>query len=101
MDFKELQEKVYDNALNYWKNYWVSIDEDFSLIKLYEEVWEFSQALLIHRKKSRPEKWLPQEESIKDVAHELADVVWMAIVNAKVLWIDLEKALREKWIKEK
>lgn len=99
MEFNDLQNKVYNNAVEYWEKYNVSIDEDFSLIKLYEEVWEFSQAVLIHRKKSRPEKFLPEEESMKDVAHELADVVWMAIVNAKVLWIDLEKALKEKWIK--
>lgn len=99
MEFSILQDKVYGNALNYWEKYNVSIDEDFSLIKLYEEVWEFSQAVLIHRKKSRPEKFLPENESKKEVANELADVVWMAIVNAKVLWIDLEEALKEKWIK--
>lgn len=99
MEFSDLQDKIYKNAIDYWKKYNVSIDEDFSLIKLYEEVWEFSQAVLIHRKKSRPEKFLPEIESKRDVAHELADVVWMAIVNAKVLWIDLEQALREKWIK--
>ena len=99
MEFNDLQNKVYNNAVEYWEKYDVLIDEEFSLIKLFEEVGEFSQALLIHKRKSRPEKFLPEEESMRDVAHELADVVWMAIVNAKVLWIDLEKALKEKWIK--
>ncbi len=34
MDFKELQEKVYNNASTYSNNFCVSIDENFSLIKL-------------------------------------------------------------------
>jgi NTP pyrophosphatase (non-canonical NTP hydrolase) len=101
MDFKTLQDKVYGNAVDYWKKYNVSIDEDFALIKLYEELWEFSQALLIHKRKSRPEKFLPEDASMKDVALELADVMWMVIVNAKVLGIDLESALMEKWVKAK
>lgn len=100
MDFKELQEKVVANAINYWKKYNVVIDQDFSLLKLYEELWEYSQAVLIHRKKSRPEKFLPENESKEEVAKELADVVWMAIVNAHVFWIDLEEALSKKWIKK-
>lgn len=99
MEFSDLQDRIYKNAIAYWEKYNVSIDKDFSLIKLYEEVWEFSQALLIHKRKSRPEKFLSEDQSLKNVAHELADVIWMAIVNAKVLWIDLEKALNEKWIK--
>ena len=32
---------------------------------------------------------------------ELADVVGMAIVNAHLLGIDLEKAIDEKWINRK
>jgi len=36
----------------------------------------------------------------QELAKELADVVGMAFVNAYVLGIDLEKALRIKWIKD-
>nr|MDD3719779.1 phosphoribosyl-ATP pyrophosphohydrolase [Candidatus Gracilibacteria bacterium] len=100
MDFKELQEKVVANAINYGKKYNVVIDQDFSLLKLYEELGEYSQAVLIHRKKSRPEKFLPENESKEEVAKELADVVGMAIVNAHVFGIDLEEALSKKWIKK-
>ena len=49
MDFKELQKGVVENAINYGKKYNVQIDEDFALIKLYEEVGELAQAVLIHR----------------------------------------------------
>lgn len=70
------------------------------MFKLYEEMGEYTQAILIHNKKSRPEKHLPFEESKAEVAKELADVFGMLIVNAYVLDIDLLAALKEKWIKE-
>ena len=39
---KKLQDGVINNALKYGEKYNVKIDEDFALIKLYEEVGEFS-----------------------------------------------------------
>jgi len=102
MDFKELQNKAIKNAIDYGKKYNVKIDEDFALLKLYEEVGEFAQAVLIHRKKSRPEKHVSEEISKKELAKELADIVGMAIINAYLLGIDLEEAIDKKWInKEK
>ena len=98
MKFKDIQQKVVENAVRYGKKYNVKIDEDFALIKLYEEVGEFSQAVLIHKKKSRPEKHVDENVSKKELAKELADVVGMAMVNAHLLDIDLEEAIDKKWI---
>lgn len=101
MDFKELQEKVFQNALRYGEWNKVAIDQDFALLKLYEEVGEYTQAVLIHRKKCRPEKYLPEEDSKKELEKELADVLGMVIVNARLFDIDLEEALKhKKWISE-
>ena len=97
MEFKVLYEKVVQNALNYGKKFDVAIDGEFSHMKLIEEVGEFSQALLIYKRKSRPEKFLPEAEAKEEVAKELADVVGMAFVNAHVLGIDMEAAMA-KWI---
>jgi len=98
MEFKDIQQKVVENAIRYGKKYNIEIDEDFALIKLYEEVGEFSQAILIHRKKSRPEKHVEESISKRELAKELADVVGMAMVNAHLLGIDLEEAINKKWI---
>lgn len=98
MDFKELQEKVIQNALNYGRKYNVQIDEEFALLKLYEEVGELAQAFLIHKKKSRPHKHVPEGVSKKELAKELADVLGMVIVNAYLLGIDLQEAIDKKWI---
>lgn len=98
MDFKKLQKKVVENLIKYGETYNVTIDQNFALLKLYEEVGEFSQAVLIHRKLSRPEKHVPADISKKELAKELADVVGMAIVNAYLFDIDLEEAIDKKWI---
>jgi len=98
MNFKEVEEKVIHNAMSYGQKYGIEIDEDFALLKLYEEVGEFAQAVLIHRKKSRPEKHVTEEASKKELANELADIVGMAMVNAKLFNIDLEEAIYKKWI---
>lgn len=98
MHFSELQKKVIANAKRYGKKHGVKITEDFALLKLYEEVGELAQAVLIHRKWSRPEKHVARRVSKQKVAEEMADVVGMAIVCAYLLEIDLEGALDKKWI---
>ena len=98
MDFKELQQKIVKNALEYGERHNVKIDEEFALIKLFEEVGEFAQASLIHRKKCRTQKRIPEDASKKELSKELADILGMAIVNAHLLDIDLEDAINKKWI---
>ena len=98
MKFKDIENEVIQNVIRYGKEYNVEIDEDFALLKLYEEVGEFTQAVLIHRKKSRPEKHVAEDISKKEMAKELADIVGMAMVNAHLLGIDLEEAIDKKWI---
>lgn len=97
MDFKDLQNKAELNAKNYCQKYNVKIDEDLALLKLYEEMGELAQAIIIHRKKCRPEKYLPEEQSKQAVAHEFADVLCCLIVAARLLDIDLEDAVNKKW----
>jgi NTP pyrophosphatase (non-canonical NTP hydrolase) len=98
MKFKDIEKGVVKNAIRYGKEYNVEIDEDFALLKLYEEVGEFAQAVLIHRKKSRPEKHVSEDISKQEMAKELADIVGMVMVNAHLLNIDLEEAIDKKWL---
>ena len=72
MEFKELQEKIIKKGDDYGKRYNIKIDEDFALFKLYEEVGELAQAVLVHRKKCRPEKYVSQEHAKKELAKEFA-----------------------------
>lgn len=101
MDFNFIQQAVMKNADEYEEKFQVKIDKEFAMLKLYEELGEFTQAVLIHERRCRPEKYLDPERSKLEVAKELADVVGMAIVNAHRQGIDLEAALKIKWIKDR
>lgn len=98
MDFQEIQKGIIGNARKYQKKYEVDIDATFALLKLTEEIGELSEAYLTYTKKSRPEKFVSEEEAKNKVAKEIADVVGVAIILASLLDIDLEKAIDKKWI---
>lgn len=97
MEFEELKQKVVKRALQYGEENNIDIDLEYSVLKLVEELGEYTQALLIHQKKSRPSKHLDHNESHEQLAKELADLVGLAILNAHFLGVDLEKAIEEKW----
>lgn len=101
MDFKDLQNKVIQTALNYSKKYKIKIDDDFALLKLYEELGEFTKSFIIHKRKCRPKKYITKKDSKKELAKELADVIGVAIVLAYLLDINLEKWIEKKWIEKK
>lgn len=100
MEFKDIQSTIVKNGERYGKKFGITIDKEFCNLKLMEELGEFAEAVLTHAKKSRPEKILTDEEAKKRLAHELADVLGMAIVTANVYGINLEEALKEKWMQK-
>ncbi len=99
MEFNEIKKGVYKNAKRYGKKYDIEIDEEFVMLKLFEEVGEFSEAVLTYKKKSRPEKYKSKEKSKDNLAKELADVIGMAMVVAEVYDIDVEDVIKSKWLK--
>ena len=98
MTFQEMQDGVMKVAKIYSERFGVIVDKDFAFLKLHEEVGEFAKAVLIHRQKSRPDKHVSEKESKEMLAGELADIVGLAIINANLLEIDLEKAIEDKWL---
>ncbi len=96
--FQDIYTEIIRIELDYWKEYNIKIDQEFAFSKLIEEVGEFAQAKLTYEQKSRPEKWLDTTDAKQKVAEELADIVGMAFVNAYTLNIDIEKALKTKWL---
>jgi len=98
MNFKILEQKVVKNAFDYGKRHNIKIDQEFAIVKLFEEVGEFAQALLIHQKKCRERKIVSEEISRQALAEEIADIIGMAMVNAHLLGINLEEAIDKKWI---
>lgn len=102
MEFKKIQQGIIKNSERYSRRHKVKLDDDFVLMKLFEEVGELSEAYLIYKKKSRAEKFVSPDIAKKNVARELADVIGVAVVLADKLKIDMEDAINKKWIhKEK
>ena len=97
MHFSEAQRLILACADRYSARHKVALDKEFVLLKLVEEMGEFSQAVLTHAGKCRVEKRIPRATAHAHMAEELADVVGMAVLAARTLDIDLEAALEEKW----
>lgn len=98
MTFDEIQNGILNVAKVYGERFNIDIDQDFAILKLYEEVGEYAQAVLIHRKKSKPKKQKSEDETIKILGEELADIIGMAVVNADLFGIDLKQAIQKKWL---
>ncbi|MEK7598777.1 MAG: hypothetical protein AAB487_03505 [Patescibacteria group bacterium] len=93
MEFKKLQKSIIKNAKRYSKKHKIKFDDNFAMIKLYEEMGELSEAFLTYKKKSRTEKYISAREAKRGVAKEMADVVGLAVVMSDILKINLEEAI--------
>lgn len=93
-----MQQKIVKSAEDYGVRHNLKIDKYFVFAKLFEEVGEFAQAMLIHQKKCRKKKLVSEDASKKELAKELSDVFGFVLLNAHLLDIDLEDALDKKWI---
>ncbi|MFA6429479.1 MAG: MazG nucleotide pyrophosphohydrolase domain-containing protein [Patescibacteria group bacterium] len=98
MQLTELQDQAATVFLNNLKRDNIEQTNDYLVMKLSEELGEFVQSYLVHAKRCRPEKYLPEEESKRELSKELADVLGIALVIAKTMEIDVEEALVKKWI---
>jgi len=97
MELKEFQEKMVECGMMYAEHNQIKIDEDYALLKFYEEVGELAQAVLVHKKKCRQDKIMTAEQSKKNIGKEVADVIGSLFVICHILKIDIEKAADEKW----
>jgi len=98
MEFNQLQEEITKIFLENLERDNIEINDDYLMMKITEELGEFIQSFIVHKRKCRPEKYLSPEESKKSMAKELSDVLGLVFVISKKLDIDLEEALTKKWI---
>ncbi|HPL92959.1 MAG TPA: MazG nucleotide pyrophosphohydrolase domain-containing protein [bacterium] len=98
MEIKKLQKQASRVFLDNLKRDNIKISDDYLLLKLTEELGEFTQSFLIHKKRCRPAKYLSTQESKKELSKELSDVLGLVLVIAEKLKIDVEESLVKKWI---
>ncbi|EDM26559.1 hypothetical protein LNTAR_02087 [Lentisphaera araneosa HTCC2155] len=96
MTVQELIKEICRNADWYADKFKVSVDKEFAALNLVKEIGQFAEARLIEQGIST--KKLNAAEAKDRMTQELVDIMALAIINADLYDIDLEKALREKWI---
>lgn len=98
MELKQLQNQASKVFLKNLKRDRIKVSEDYLILKITEELGEFIQSYLIHKKRCRPGKYLATQNSKREISKELADVLGIILVIAKTMKIDVEEALIKKWI---
>ncbi|MBL9170423.1 MAG: hypothetical protein JNN07_21990 [Verrucomicrobiales bacterium] len=98
MEIKTLEETIVIVAESYSKKFKIPLTRTYIQSKLYEEIGELAQALMVYDELVRPEKRTSREAAKEMVAKELADVIGMAFLTAHLLGVDMEKAFTEKWV---
>ena len=98
MDIKQLQNSASKVFLNNLKRDNIEASQDYLIMKLTEELGEFVQSFLVHKKRCRPVKYMPAQKSKRELSKELADILGIIFVIAKTMKIDVEDALIKKWI---
>lgn len=93
---KDMIRKVHEQ---YASKYGLHRETQDYLLKFQEETGEFIKEFMIRQKKARPEK-IKEESVMKyNMMREFSDMLGHLFLLAKVLDIDPEEALREKWLK--
>ena len=98
MRFNELCAKVLAVFDQYAEENGISVDEDYAILKLVEEIGEFAQAVIIQRGMCRTEKRIPAKQAQSSVANELSDILGLTILVADRIGVDLQSAVRKKWL---
>jgi NTP pyrophosphatase (non-canonical NTP hydrolase) len=98
MELKQLQKQASKAFLRNLKRDGIKASEDYLILKITEELGEFIQSYLIHKKRCRPGKYLTTQNSKREISKELADVLGIILVIAKTMRIDVGEALVKKWI---
>jgi NTP pyrophosphatase (non-canonical NTP hydrolase) len=97
MDFETKPMQAIASVHRYGARNHITIDGTYAALKLAEEVGEFFQAIITHRRLCRPEKYVALDASRQQLASELVDIIALAIMNAHLLEVNLELAMTEKW----
>jgi NTP pyrophosphatase (non-canonical NTP hydrolase) len=98
MEIKEMQTKAAKVFFGDLKRNNIETSEDYLILKLTEELGEFVQSYLIHKKRCRPVKYTDVKKSKRELSKELADVLGIVLVIAKTMKIDIEEAFVKKWL---
>ena len=62
MEIKQIQKQISKIFLSNARRDNIKVDDDYLILKLTEELGEFVQSYVIHKKRCRPEKYLSTQK---------------------------------------
>ncbi|MDA1038255.1 MAG: hypothetical protein O2877_01030 [bacterium] len=84
------------NARRYAQKHGVTMDRDYLMMKLMEEIGEFAQATLVYENKCRVKKRIDKEVAREQMASELGDVLAVVLSLAIEMKIDVFAEMEKK-----
>lgn len=98
MNIKEMTDQLGKVSDIYAERFNIRRDDDWFVLKIQEELGELSSAYLKLTQRARVgEQTQPQIE--QNLAEEIADVLAMTILFARHRGIDVEQAIKDKWLR--
>ena len=98
MDFNTIAAEIVRNSEWYAKKHEVDIDEHFAAYQLIKEIGHFADAVLVAQGRVRVGRRVDPATAKDQLTQELVDTVALALINAHLYGIDIEKGLRERWL---
>lgn len=98
MNLKILTEQIESVSQNYTEKFDIKRDSDWFVFKLQEELGELTQSYLMLSKRAR-QKDKSTELITQEFTHEIADVFCHTLLLANHYNVDIEKAVKDKWLK--
>jgi NTP pyrophosphatase (non-canonical NTP hydrolase) len=97
MDIRFLTEEVEKVSQLYTKNFGITRDSNWFVLKLQEELGELVQSYLMMNGQAK-KKGRTEEEIAQDFRKELADVFSHVLLLASHYGVDLQKEVEDKWL---
>lgn len=98
MNIHKLIEDLEEISDGYAERYNIDRTPEWFILKLTEELGEFTQSYLKYKGQARTNNKSADELKIH-LEDELADVIGMALLTANNQGIDIENAFKRKWLK--
>ncbi len=97
MDIQKLTDQIEQVSSLYTSKFKIDRTMDWFMFKIQEEIGELTQSYLMYSKRAR-QKGMTEDEVSKMFASELADVLCQTLLLAKHSNVDLDSAIRDKWL---
>jgi NTP pyrophosphatase (non-canonical NTP hydrolase) len=98
VELKDVMDQVDQVSAQYCRKFGIERNNEWFLLKIQEELGELVQCYLemSHKARSRDNTY---EELKGNFDNEIVDLLCLVLSMSKVNEVDLEKVIREKWLK--